>query len=199
MDQDVPHPAADLAHKSIPILRYSQLLFRSHSAAHSPMFYGKTGYNRFDAPDKSYGVLYAGRDAGCAFIETFANSAGTRVVTTAALRQRALSELEPRRPLRLVDLTQPGALLKLGADARLFSASHRIAQVWSKSLYDHRSKADGLLYPSRLDPTCPSIALFEGRGPELIEISRQNWYAPGPLRPTLAAILNRYDLELIVA
>jgi hypothetical protein len=101
--------------------------------------------------------------------------------------------------LRLVDLTQPGALVKIGADARLFSASHRIAQWWSKALHDHRSRVDGLLYPSRPDPTCHSIALFDDRAPELIEISRQNWYAPGPLRATLAAILNRYDLELIVA
>jgi len=60
--------------------------------------------------------------------------------------------LAARRTLRLIDLTQSGTLVRIGADARLFSGSHRIAQQWSKALYEHRAKADGLLYPCRLDP-----------------------------------------------
>jgi hypothetical protein len=164
---------------------------------HHPVFYGKSGRNRFDAPDKSYGVLYAGRDATCAFIETFARATGTSIVTTAALQQHALAELKPQRPLRLADLTQQAALMNIGADARLFAGSRRTAQLWSRALHDHPSNIDGLLYPSRLDPTCHCIVLFEDRAPKPTEMNRQSWYASGPLRTTLVHILDLYSLELI--
>ncbi len=85
------------------------MLFRSHQIKRNPIYYGKSRLHRFDAPDGSYGVLYAGRDAYCAFIETFARSAGASIVTTAELEARALSELKATRPLNLIDLTQSGA------------------------------------------------------------------------------------------
>jgi len=163
----------------------------------NPVFYGKTRLHRFDAPDGSYGVLYTGRDLHCAFIETFAKAAGTRIVTTTALRERSLSELKAVRPLRLIDLTQSGALVRVGADARLFSGSHDDSQLWSKALHSHSCKAEGILYPSRLDPLRHSIALFQDRAPKLIELNRQSWYAPGKLRAALAGIMDHYELQLI--
>ena len=38
----------------------------------SRIYFGKGSLHRFDSPDGSYGVMYAGRDAHCAFIETLA-------------------------------------------------------------------------------------------------------------------------------
>lgn len=36
-----------------------------------PLHYGKATRNRFDAPKKNYGVLYAARDMEAAFVEIF--------------------------------------------------------------------------------------------------------------------------------
>lgn len=148
----LPDPPSDLENRTIPILEFSGVIFRTHSVRRSPIYFGRSGANRFDAPDRSFGVMYAGRDSYCAFIETFAHAAGTRIITTSELEKKALSELKGERPLRLVDLTHSGALVRIGADSRLFSSEHSIAQRWSTALHRHPITADGLLYPSRLDP-----------------------------------------------
>ena len=105
--------------------------------------------------------------------------------------------MQPVRPLHLVDLTGSGSLVRIGADARLFSGAYEISRLWSKALHDHPAGADGLLYPSRLDPTRHSIALFSGRDLEFSELSRQSWYATGPQRLLLARIVEHYQLDLI--
>jgi RES domain len=87
--------------------------------------------------------------------------------------------------------------MRMGADSRLFSADHEAARLWSKALHDHPIVADGLLYPSRLDPVRQAVALFSDRAPKLVELSRQSWYAHGPLRRSLAQIAEHYKLELI--
>jgi hypothetical protein len=190
-------PPGNLRKGSIAVFEFSGSMFRTHGLNRSPLFFGKARSNRFDAPDRSYGVLYAGRDQFCAFIETLARAAGTRIVTTAELEKQALSELKAVRPLRLIDLTQSGALMRIGADARLFSAGHDISQQWSKALHDHALRADGILYPSRLDPQRHAIALFEDRAPQILTLSRQSWSAPGPLRRVLADLMEHYELDLI--
>ena len=54
-----------------------------------PVYLRRSGNNRFDAPAAEYGVLYAGSDAHCAFIETFGHETGRRVADPAELRLRA--------------------------------------------------------------------------------------------------------------
>lgn len=187
----------DLASRRITIVDFDEALFRTHSIERHPIFYGKSGLPRFDAPDGSYEVLYAGGDPFCAFIETFGHTTGTRIVTTTELTRKSLAELRPARALRLIDLTERGALVRIGADARLFSGDHNIAQLWSKALHDHPLNSDGLVYPSRLDPSRPAFALFKDRAPSIVELSREGWYAPGSQRQLLAQILDHYAFELI--
>ncbi len=197
MDAELGPPGTNFDRVSITTIPFDGPFFRTHAMQRHPVFYGKTGWHRLDAPDASYGVLYAGRDPYGAFIETFASAAGTRIVTTRALREKSLAELKATRALRLIDLTQSGTLVRIGADARLFAGSHEAAQLWSKALYGHPCKADGVLYPSRLDPVRHCIVLFEHRAPRLIELERQCWYAPGKLRMILAGIMDHYKLQLI--
>ena len=194
--EDLPGPP-DLTNRRITIVEYNESVFRTHSIHRNPIFYGDTRQNRFDAPDSSFKVLYAARDPFCAFIETFARSAGTQIVTTTALEQRGLCEMRAVRPLRLVDLTQSGTLVRIGADARLFSGKHDVPQMWSKALHDHSTAPDGLLYPSRLDPARHAIALFSDRAPKMSELHRHTWYATGPHRRLLAQVLDHYGLALI--
>ena len=190
-------PPPDLARRKIALFDFAESMFRTHGLGRGPVFYGKSGFNRFDAPDGSYGVLYAGRDPFCAFIETFARAAGTRVITTTALKNHALAELKATRPLRLVDLTRSGSLVRMGTDARIFSADHEVSQRWSKALHNHPMSADGLLCPSRLDPSRHAVVMFEDRAPRIIELDRKSWYAPGAQRRLLAEIMELYNLELI--
>jgi hypothetical protein len=193
----MPAPPAALASMKVPLIEFDEVLFRSHQIKRNPIHYGKSRIHRFDAPDRSYRVLYAGRDAYCAFIETFARSAGTDIVTTAELEARALSELKATRPLNLIDLTQSGALARIGADSRLFAGDHSVAQLWSNALHEHPAKADGLIYPRRLDPIKHAIVLHQDRAPKLVELNRQSWYAPGPQRRLLVEIIEHYKLDLI--
>jgi hypothetical protein len=194
---ELPGPPPDLPRKKIFVQEFDAQLFRTHSVHHNPIFFGNLGFNRFDAPDNSYKVLYAGCDPFCAFIETFARAAGTRVITTTELKNKALAVLKASRPLRLVDLTRSGSLVRMGADARLFSGAYSISQRWSAALHAHPIRADGILYPSRLDPERQAVVLFEDRAPKLTELSRQSWYAPGPQRQLLAEIIEHYGLALI--
>jgi hypothetical protein len=78
--------------------------FGSSSSPHRwCLFFDRAAGNRFDAPDRSYGVMYLGADAHCAFIETFGQATGDRFATQHALEQRLLSVVETKRILRLVD------------------------------------------------------------------------------------------------
>jgi hypothetical protein len=193
----LPAPPANAGRIHVTVVELAGPFFRTHSAQRSPLSPGNTGLNRFDAPDASYEVLYLGCDAYCAFVETFLHASGTRTVTTAALKTRALSQLKPHRALRVIDLAGSGALVRMGVDSRLFAGEYQRAQLWSKALHDHPAKADGLLYPSRLDPSRRAVALFLDRRSKIAEMSRQNWYAPGPQRVLLAEIAEHYKIELI--
>lgn len=192
----LPDPPGDLISRSITLVEFADAIFRTHGIHRNPLHFGKSCFNRFDSPDRSFGVLYAGRDPYCAFIETLARSAGTRIITTMELEKQALSKLKPMRPLRLIDLTISGTLVRIGADARLFASEHEISQLWSKALHDHPLEPDGLLYPSRLDPAKHALALFEDRVPKIVTLSRESWYAPGQ-RQMLANLMEHYKLELI--
>ena len=193
----LPEPPEHLRQRQLTLIEFSEPLYRTHGVKRNPKTPGSVGTNRFDAPDGTYDVVYYGRDPYCAFVETFAHPAGTRSVTTAALKSRALSTLRPLRPLILIDLTQSGSLFRIGADARLFTSEYNISQRWSKALHDHPAGVQGLLYVCRLDPTRQSVALFIDREPKLIELERQSWYASGPQRLLLAQIIEHYRIELI--
>jgi hypothetical protein len=190
-------PPIDIAKRTITIFDFQGPLFRSHHIHRNPVFFGFSCRHRFDSPDGAYGVLYVGVDAHCAFIESFGKPLGVRIVTTTALKNSAIAEIKPSRPLKLIDLTRSGALVRIGADARLFSGEHSVSRLWSQALHGHPAHADGLLYPSRLDPQRHSIALFGDRSPKLKELTRQSWYATGAQRHLLAEIMEHYGFDLI--
>jgi hypothetical protein len=190
-------PPPNLAGRHIDTTEFNKPLFRSHGIHRNPLHYGTTGRFRFDAPDGSYAVLYSGVDPFSAFIEGLVKSPENRVVTTSELKARALAQIAAHRPLRLIDLSASGALLRIGADSRLFSADRGAAQLWSKALHDHPVCADGILYPSRLDPARQCVAIFSDRSLQFVELDRQMWYAPGSQRDLLGKIMEHYRIELI--
>ncbi len=158
-----PAPPADLASRS-PLtftVPAGTTLFRLHDRSKGPLFFGRSGRNRFDAPAGSFGVLYVAVDEHCAFIETFGQATGIRIVTRAELEQRSLSELKVMHPFTLIDLARSGGLARIGADGRLLTGSHAVAQPWSAALRQHPVKPAGLLYPARHDVARYACALFD--------------------------------------
>lgn len=193
-----PEPHVDLNDREPLIHEISagQSVFRLYNQRFNPLFYGKTGHNRFDAPDGSYGVLYAGMDEHCCFIETFGQTTGVRAVSGALLEESSLAELELIRPLKLIDLSAKNSLPRIGADARLLSGSHAIAQRWSAALRAHRSKPDGIRYPARHDLGRSACAIFESSA-TTFKTTPLGSLMEGRHRKLLAEILNGYDFGLI--
>jgi RES domain-containing protein len=190
-----PEPPADLHQRSLPIIATRAPWFRIHQSRYAPLFFGRTGKYRFDAPAAEFGVLYAGNDAYCAFVETFGHSLDIRVVTMDELKRRDLSCLTANRPLRLVDLTGAG-LARLGADNRVCTGDYRLAQRWARALWQHPEQPDGLLYRSRLDPARQCAAVFD-RAREAFIASSLGTLADARHRSLLASLLDMYGIGLL--
>ncbi|MDQ2827943.1 MAG: RES family NAD+ phosphorylase [Chloroflexota bacterium] len=191
-----PHPLSplDLAAFTLPTVDNAGPWSRIYRRAYDPLYFGRTGDNRFDAPDGEYGVLYAGNDTHCAFVETFGDL-GRRDVTTSQLDARCLARLETGRPLTLIDLTGPG-LARLGADERLCSGDHGVAQQWALALWAHPSRPDGLLYRARHDPSRYRVALYD-RVADTVRVTPQGSLSEARNRAMLADLLDTYTFALV--
>jgi hypothetical protein len=195
---DHPEPPDDLSERE-PLLFSllpGQVLSRIHCQGQEPIFFGRTGRNRFDSPDHSFGMLYLGLDEHCAFIETFGQSTGIRIVTRKALDDRPLAYLTVTASLKLIDLASTGGLVRIGADGRLLTGSHAIAQRWSAALRDHPTRPAGILYPPRHDLARRACALFDLPATEF-EINKVGSLLARAHRRLLAGILDTYGFGLI--
>jgi hypothetical protein len=196
-----PEPPQDFHRRTLPIATHGGSLFRTHLQTHPPLYFGRTGRNRFDDPSGSYAVLYAARDPFGAFIETFGQETGVRTVGVGDLKMRCLTEFYPTTPLSLVDLAGQGCLARIGADSRLFAGSRAVAQRWSRAIYEHpdRLKVHGILYPARHNHTRSAVAVFDREDLPRLEINRTvSWYSQDDhMRSTLADILNLYGFSLV--
>jgi hypothetical protein len=193
-----PEPPSDLGGRFPFFVKITpgKVFSRIHNRSTGPVFVGRTGGNRFDAPDGSFGVLYVGSDEHRAFIKTFGQDTGTRLVTRRALAQRHLSHLEVTEPLNLVDLAASGGLARIGADARLLSGSHRIAQRWSAALRNHSSKPAGLVYPARHDTARNACALFD-LPDSILQVTNAGSLLEPQHALLLATVLDTYGFGLI--
>jgi RES domain len=191
-----PGPPDDLARRDLPLVSIPGPLFRVHRTRHAPLYFGKTGDNRFDDPRREYGVLYAGATEACAFIETFGEPLEIPFVTRAQVDARKLSEIEIVRPIRLVNLA--GAdLRRVGADARLFAGHHSVAQRWSRALHDHPGLPDGIRYPARHDPDEFAVALFDRARRSVRARVASELLGAASQRAKLARLLDRYGIGLV--
>ncbi len=193
-----PEPPGDLE-TSEPLLAelsIGTILSRLHNRGRSPLFFGRTGGNRFDSPDRSYAVLYAGLDEYCSFIETYGQTTGIRTVTSTALEGRYLAHLELLRPMKLIDLSNSGGLARVGADSRLFSGSHTVAQRWSAAFRKHPIKPDGILYPARHDAARNACAIYECL-PSIFKLHAKGSLLEHQHLALLGAILDCYGFAII--
>jgi hypothetical protein len=191
-----PDPPGDLQHRKLPLIEATGPWVRSHALHHGPIFFGRTGVNRFDAPSDQYGVLYVAEDIQGAFIETFGRQLGIHEIPIARIAARTFSQVLQSRPLRLVDLIGPG-LSRIGADNRLTAASYDPSQRWSLVLHEHPDHPDGLLYRSRHDPSRLCAAIFDRAAGALTATSLGS-LADASNAALLANLLDTYEYSLIV-
>ncbi len=170
-----PDPSPDLPQRALPITDYSSALYRIHRLKHAAKFFGRSRTHRWDAPHGEFGVMYTGATPFVSFAETFLPAPGilaaitvsasgaTVPVSGSMVASHGLALVTPVEPLRCVDLRGAG-LARIGADGRLTSGSHLLAQRWSLALYVHSSAPDGILYHSRRDPDDTALAIFHRAG-----------------------------------
>lgn len=168
---------------------------RCHRCQRAPIFFGRSGDNRFDAPAGELGTLYLAADLPGAFIETFGQVTGIRAVTELELRRRCLSTVQSTRPVSLVDLAGAG-LARLGADGRLAAGAHDLAQRWALALWRHPARPDGLFYRARHDPSRFSVALFDRVAPALTVADPTPILAPD-LASEVRETLRLYGFEVL--
>jgi RES domain len=190
-----PEPPDRLAEQELPLKQMDGPWYRLHSSSRQALYFGCSGTNRFDAPNKEYGILYVGVDEYGPFIESFGRTHGKRGVELSLLKTKSLSRLESDRTLSLVDMTGKGLVL-LGADARLASGDYRVAQRWAQALWQHPSEPDGLLYHSRHDDERVCCAIFDRASKHLSEHNLGSLIDPQNTQ-LLATLLNHYEFALL--
>jgi hypothetical protein len=190
-----PDPPLDLHLRPLPIREMTSPWIRIHRRHYGPIYFGRTGDGRFDAPAGQYGILYVASDAHGAFIETLGHETGRTAIDWDEIEERALAEVAVSRPLRLVDLSGEG-LAHIGADDRLTSGSYAVSQPWALKLHEHPDQPDGLFYRARHDPSCLCAAIFD-RAEDALATTPLGSLADSSNAPLLASILDAYRLRLI--
>ncbi len=176
----VPRPPRDLDRRD-PLL----LELPDGSSLHrfyDPIFFDTSTLGRFNAPDGSYGVLYASENKAGAFAETFLRTPGRTLIDAALLSSKAYVQVTTNRSLRFIRMAGPG-LARLGATAEVTHGGlpYAASQAWSIALSKHPIKADGIAYHSRHDDDEMCFGLFDSAIGSFVEVMReidldQNWF-----------------------
>lgn len=123
---------------------------------------------RFDAPDQSFGVMYAAFDEATAFAETVLRDKPMRAPSVpldySDIESRyviALKRGNDDRPLRLIKLYDEG-LAAAHTDNQISARDHYpTTQRWAAVFHSHAVAADGIVYMSRYMGARKSVALFD--------------------------------------
>jgi hypothetical protein len=184
----------------LPVVTYRNASwYRVHLRAYDALYFDVEGTSRFNAPDRSFGVLYASEAAEGACAEAFLRRRRRPLrVTEDQLHRRALSRMEWTE-LRLADFTSV-RLTYLGLDARIASGDcYDLAQRWSKWIHAHPDQVDGICYFARHAPALRSIALFERAGlPAAQEIVVASFMpTPGSLSVEARRLIELFEVDIV--
>ncbi|UIK08769.1 hypothetical protein [Neorhizobium galegae] len=115
-----PLPPADLKQRQPEVVELSagEVLHRFYSAGRDPIFFDTSAMGSFNAPNASYGVLYAAKVIAGAFAETFLRTPGRTLIDADLLRRKAHLRFSTNRNLKLIRFAGPG-LARIGATAEV--------------------------------------------------------------------------------
>jgi hypothetical protein len=179
-----PQPPPDLATRGPHVVHLAEndVLHRFFTAGFDPVFFDRGRGGRLNAPDGSYGVLYAAKTEAGAFAETFLRVPGRTLIPADRLAQKGYVRLRVLRPLTLIKFSGPG-LARLGATAEVVHGGkpYDTAQAWSKALRAHPAGANGIAYTARHDDEALCYVLFDAEPAPVEEIHRetnldQDWF-----------------------
>lgn len=193
-----PWPPGDFATRSprITVLQAGTTLHRFFTRGRDSIYFDLGLGGRLNAPDGSYGVLYAAEQQRGAFAESFLRSPGRRQLPADLIARKAYARLSLLRDVSLLDLHGPG-LAVVGATAEVTSGGepYALPQTWSKALHEHSAAVDGIAYMARHDNHEVCYALFERARGAVVELDHtddleQDWFFE---------LMNVYDVGLTPA
>jgi hypothetical protein len=174
----------------------------NHSSYERSLHFGRTGTGRFDDPsfnnpnkEEGYHVLYTGEDAGVCFLETLANSIKSKSVSWETLKNYNLFLVSSKNSsIKLVDLTGEN-LSKLRTDVNVIYGgdTYQVPQAWSRAIWEHPDKVDGIRFRSRRDNNKYCYAIFN-------RVKRLQSIKLGTLKDCqylTSEILGRYGFEAV--
>ncbi len=185
---------------TLPVVTYRNASwYRVHLRVYDALYFDVDVTSRFNAPDRSFGVLYASEAPEGACAEALLRRRRRPLlVTEDQLRKRALSRMEWSE-LRLADFTSI-RLTSLGLDARIASGDcYDLAQRWAKWVHAHPDQVDGICYFARHAPALRSIALFDRVGPPAAQeiIVASFMPTPGTVSGEARRLLELFEIDIV--
>ena len=170
--------------------------FRVHQTTKGPIYFGRGGLNRWDCPDKSYGVMYAAESWQGAFMESVLHDPKTKILLESELAKRSIAAISTSLDLRLIDLSAGETLRTLEITETETQGTYGESQAISKAVYSAGWKVHGIRYASRLDPALRCLALFDFPSAQILVRDL------GPLlssfnRNLVSSMLRVYGIKLI--
>ena len=144
-----------------PIIEIPGPWYRVHPTDKRVVYFGRSGTNRWDSPDKSYGVMYAGESWQGALMESVLHDPKTKVVLESELAKRSMALFTTATALRVIDLTDGVVLRALALTETETKGPYSVSQAISEGVYSAGWIVHGVRYASRLDPKLACLALFE--------------------------------------
>jgi len=185
--------------KRLPLtrVRVGRHWLRIHAQTRNALWFGPAAghspIHRFDDPDGRFRVCYLATKAEICFVETFLRNPPVRILSLDDLGTCSIATVEVRRELRLVPIYGP-SLVRLGVTAELASGSdYAGSRLWSRALWQHPDKPDGILYRSRHDDSALCVAVYN-RAKSALAVIRAESLTGDTQR--LARLLRRYDVGL---
>jgi hypothetical protein len=175
------HLPADPPIAELPV---ETLLWRVHPRERDALWFGRTGQNRFDAPDREYGVCYCGASLGVAILETLVRGKRAPLIPRAELESRSGSSLAPSAPLRVLRLEGDG-LPSFGLSAReVMGPDYAGCRDLALRSWQADPILDGIQYRSRWDHSL-CWALFDRAETKLSLLDTQWLGEPAVVVPAL--------------
>lgn len=149
-------------------------------------------------PPERFGVVYFGSSIKVCFVEAILRDRGvgrthTFPIEWAELEAWSCAEVRVETALRVVDLRGDG-LVRMGIPTDVARASAQdLARIWSRALWAHDTKPDGLMYDSRLNGET-NVVVFDRALPKLAAIATPRLI---DCRSDLAAIITDLDLAIV--